>query len=128
MVGDRRLMFWLQDKRTNNDSDHCEKVNQILSGRDQNNQANEPGGDLLRLLRWVIHLYLLFIVFILPTSLLFLVYLFYRGNPRGAGFPAAAAPAPARDQFPGGIDLGRIIQGIQAAGINQPPPVAAPAR
>lgn len=51
IIGDRRLMFWLQDKRTDNDSDNCEKINRIMSGRDNNNQQNEPGGDLLRMLR-----------------------------------------------------------------------------
>jgi 26S proteasome regulatory subunit N13 len=49
-IGDRREMFWLQDKRTDNDSDNCEKLNRFIANPDATNPPGESD-DLLRMLR-----------------------------------------------------------------------------
>jgi hypothetical protein len=100
-IGDRREMFWLQDKRTDNDSENCEKINRFINNPDANNQASESD-NLVRMLRG--------------------------GRPaaaRGAIPAAAAAPPANRHSNAFGLDLGRIIQGIQAPA-TAGAPVAAP--
>jgi hypothetical protein len=96
-IGDRREMFWLQDKRTDNDSENCEKINRFINNPDATNQPSESD-NLVRMLRG--------------------------GRPAARGatpaVPAATAPA-SRHSNAFGLDLGRIIQGIQA------PAPAAPA-
>lgn len=72
IAGDHRMMFWLQDKRTDNDTENCEKVNRLLTGNDQTN--NEPGGDLMRMLRFGFFLFF-FLLIVLLLMLLLLVLL-----------------------------------------------------
>jgi hypothetical protein len=50
-IGDRREMFWLQDKRTENDSDNCEKLNRFIANPDATTQPAESD-NLVRMLRY----------------------------------------------------------------------------
>lgn len=99
-IGDRREMFWMQDKRTDNDSENCEKINRFINNPDATNQPSESD-NLVRMLRG--------------------------GRPaaRGGTTIPAAIPAPNVHSNAFGLDLGRIIQGIQAPAPNAAAPAPA---
>jgi 26S proteasome regulatory subunit N13 len=88
-IGDRRIMFWMQNKSPSEDSDNCAKINAHINNPNAGAEAAGGGDDAwMRMLR--------------PG----------RGQPTQQA-PAASASQPS-NAF--GLDLGRIIQGIQTSG------------
>lgn len=96
-IGDRRIMFWMQNKSSVDDAENCTKINTHINNPNAANEPAEGAGDMsgdawMRMLR--------------PG-----------GTRNQTEQPqAAAAPAAAPQHSNAfGLDLGRIIQGIQTA-------------
>lgn len=93
-IGDRRIMFWMQNKDTSEDSDNCANINRHINNPNAGTESAGGGEDAwMRMLR-----------------------------PAGSAQPSQQQPTvPAGTQHSNafGLDLGRIIQGIQTSGTSQ---------